>query len=146
MSAFIVNDETISAIVRGFEIYGVEYCAEGYQKPIQILIDRASMRKSIGQHLVNQNYASVNGRYSEDNKPHEFHYVEIPNINAGMIKGCIDCYNYQTCEVDIDGYDYFQSLMYYSLRNLKDKMLEKYIFDEGHEIRWGISQDDIRTC
>lgn len=39
MSAYIVNDETISAIVKGFEMYGATYNAEGYKKPISIIIN-----------------------------------------------------------------------------------------------------------
>lgn len=52
---------------------------------------------------MNQNYASVNYRYRESTEPHKFEYVDIPNINPGMILGCINCYNYQTCEADIEG-------------------------------------------
>lgn len=65
MSAYIVNNETISAIVKGFEIYGATYNAEGYEKPNQIIINITDLRNSIGQHLLNQNYASVNLWYRE---------------------------------------------------------------------------------
>ena len=57
MSAYIVNDETISAIVKEFEIYGAFYEAEGYKKPNSIIISITDLRNSIGQHLLNQNYA-----------------------------------------------------------------------------------------
>lgn len=36
MSAYIVNNETISAIVKGFEIYGATYNAEGYKNRIRL--------------------------------------------------------------------------------------------------------------
>lgn len=145
MSAYIVNDETISAIVKGFEMYGATYNAEGYKKPISIIINVTDLRNSIGQHLLNQNYASVNCRYREDEEPRKFEYVDIPNINPGMILGCIHCYNYQTCEADIEGKDYFESNLYQSLTELKEHMLERYITNDGYEIPWGITSDDIRS-
>lgn len=144
MSAYIVNDETISAIVKGFEIYGATYNAEGYKKPNSIIINMTDLRNSIGQHLLNQNYASVNCRYREDGEPRKFEYVDIPNINPGMILGCINCYDYQTCEADIEGRDYFESDLHYSLKQLEKCMLEHYIMRDGLEIPWGISRDDIR--
>lgn len=145
MSAYIVNNETISAIVKGFEIYGAIYDAEGYKKPNQIIINITDLRNSIGQHLLNQNYASVNWRYRENEEPRKFEYVDIPNINPGMILGCIHCYNYQTCEADIEGKDYFESNLYQSLCDLKELMLERYITNDGYEMPWGITSDDIRN-
>lgn len=145
MSAYIVNDETISAIVKGFEIYGAIYDAEGYRKPNSIIINITDLRNSIGQHLLNQNYASVNWRYREDEEPRKFEYVDIPNINPGMILGCIHCYNYQTCEADIEGKDYFESNLYQSLTELEECMLVRYITNDGYEVPWGITSDDIRN-
>lgn len=144
MSAYIVSDETISAIVKGFEMYDATYNAEGYKKPISIIINVTDLRNSIGQHLLNQNYASVNYRYRESTEPHKFEYVDIPNINPGMILGCIHCYNYQTCEADIEGKDYFESDLYYSLNELKEHMLKRYIERDGFDVPWGITSDDVR--
>jgi len=87
VSAYIVNDETISVIVKGFVEYDVDYTADDYRPD----------RCSIGQSLLNQNYKSVNYRYNESTKPHSFQYTNI-NINEGMLLGCIDCYEYQACE------------------------------------------------
>lgn len=145
MSAYIVNDETISAIVKGFEMYGATYDAEGYKKPISIIVNVTDLRNSIGQHLLNQNYASVNCRYREDEEPRKFKYVDIPNINPGMILGCIHCYNYQTCEADIEGKDYFESDLCQSLTELEECMLVRYITNDGYEVPWGITSDDIRN-
>lgn len=149
MSVYIVNDETISAIVKGFEIYGALYEAEGYKKPNSIIVSITDLRNSIGQHLLNQNYASVNlwyreWWYRENEEPRKFEYVDIPNINPGIILGCIRCYNYQTCEADIDGKDYYESNLYKSLCKLEELMLKRYITNDGYEIPWGITSDDIR--
>lgn len=54
-------------------------------------------------------------------------------------------YNYQTCEADIDGKDYFESNLYQSLCDLKELMLKRYITNDGYEMPWGITSDDIRS-
>lgn len=137
MSAYIVNNETISAIVKGFMTYGVEYEAEGYKKPIQVIIDLQEIRNGIGQSLLDQNYKSVNHRYNEDTKTPEYHYEDV-EINEGIVLGCIDCYTYQACETD----DYFESLLYHSLIDLKLAMLERFIQEKGYEIPWGYEIQD----
>ena len=72
MSAFIVNDETITgmlqAMSRRFNPHGVfTYYWEG--KP------HREFSSVLGQELVNENYRSVNYRYREDEEPREFNSV-----------------------------------------------------------------------
>lgn len=66
MSAYIVNDETISVIARGFVDYGVSFSSEDYDPEPQIILNRKQMCSEIGQSLLNANYKSVNARYRED--------------------------------------------------------------------------------
>ena len=132
MSAYVVNNETISAIVKGFEVFNVEYRAEDYKEPVQILINLQKIRNSIGQSLLNQNYKSVNYRYNENSKTPEFKYKDV-SINEGAILGCIDCYVYQACETS----DFFESELYNSLMKLKNAMLIKLIEEKGQNIPWG---------
>lgn len=132
MSAYIVNDKTIHAIVKGFEMYKAEYRAKGYKEPIQIIIDLQEIRNGIGQSLLNQNYKSVNFRYNENDETPIYNYEDV-EINEGILLGCIDCYIYQACETD----DFFESELYKSLVNLKNAMLEKMINAKGYEIPWG---------
>lgn len=139
MSAYIVNDETISVIVKAFEIYGVSYRSDDYNPRIQVIVDINEIRHSIGQSLVNQNYKSVNYRYSEATLSHKFEYKDVEviknhKVDTGLIVGCIDCYNYQACETK----DYFQSELYYSLQSLKTAILERYIKNDGFRIVWGL--------
>lgn len=139
MSAYVVSHETISVLVKGFEIYGVDYKAENYEKPIQIIIDINELRKGIGQSLLDQNYKSVNQRYSENELvTPEFIYKDL-NVDAGMIYGCIKCYEYQACETD----DYFESNLHYSLMRLKDAMLKRYIRNENLKIPYGYNGYDM---
>ncbi len=132
MSAYIVNNETIHAIVKGFEIYNAEYKAEGYTKPVQIIINMQELRNGIGQSLLEQNYKSVNYRYSEETKTPKYNFEDV-KVNAGIILGCIKCYCYQACETE----DFFESDLYASLNRLKEAMLERFINEKGFEIPWG---------
>lgn len=138
MSAFIVNDETIHVIVKGFEKYETLYFkfeAEGYKRPVQVIIDVEEIRNGIGQALLEQNYKSVNYRYREETETPTYKYdsSEKFNFNDGLLLGCIDCYIYQACETD----DFFESKLYKSLLKLKDAMLRKMIEAKGEEITYG---------
>lgn len=138
MSAYIVDDETISVLVKALEIYNVKYKADNYEEPKGWLIDLNEERNKIGQSLLDQNYKSVNYRYDEGTKSHKFEYKYVPilvdnKLNTGLILGCIQCYEYQACETE----DYFESKIHYSLKRLKDAMLERYIKNDGYEIAWG---------
>lgn len=132
MSAYIVSDETVSVIVKAFEIYNITH----YSSDCNEFIEKK--RQAIGQSLVDQNYRSVNYHYRENDKPHKFEFTDINLMvngkpDTGLIVGCIDCYNYQACEND----DYWQSHIYHSLRWLKDTILNQYIKQDGFEKSWG---------
>lgn len=132
MSAYIVNKETIDVIVQGFERYGLRFCAEGYEEPRSIIINKRDINNAIGQALLNQNFKSVNARYKEDSEPYDYNYTEV-EMDEGMLLGCIECYEYQACETE----DYFESLLHDSLLNLKIYMLKRFIRQAGQEIPWG---------
>lgn len=129
MSAYIVNDKTIHAIVKGFETYEVEYRAERYNEYNESLQD---IKNDIGQSLLDQNYKSVNYRYSKDEKSPIYKYEDV-EINEGILLGCIDCYIYQACETD----DFFETDLYHSLIRLKTAMLERLIKEKGQKTPWG---------
>lgn len=135
MSAYVVSHETISVLVKGFEIYGVDYKAENINNDL-------NKKKRIGQSLLDQNYASANIRYSENELNSfitpEFIYKDL-DVDAGMIYGCIQCYEYQACETD----DYFESKLHFSLTRLKDAMLKRYIRNENLRIPYGYNGYDV---
>ena len=138
MSAFIVDNKTISVLAKAFVQYGVTFQAEGYEKPIQIIVNFKELYTGIGQALLEQNYASVNYRYNDDTETPEFEYTDV-EINEGMVYGCIACYNYQACETD----DYYESDLYGSLLRLKDKLIERLLRREGMEAPYGYDGHDI---
>lgn len=132
MSTYIVSDETVSVIVKAFEVYNITH----YSSDCNEFIEKK--RQTIGQSLVNQNYRSVNYRYIDQMTPHKFEFTDINlmvngKLDTGLIVGCIDCYEYQACEND----DYFQSKIRHSLRWLKDTILNQYIKQDGFEKSWG---------
>lgn len=137
MSAYIVNNETISVIANGFVDYGVEFVASDYSPEVQVIVDLKKMYNEIGQSLLNENYRSVNHRYGEDTKPPKFEYINVDG-DEGILLGCIKCYIYQACETS----DFFESDIYNSLLRLKEAMLERFIKRSGQEIPWGYESDN----
>lgn len=134
MSCYIVNKKTIDVIVKGIEDYGIDYRAKNYKTDnCRLIVLRGSQNDAIGQSLLNQNYASVDYRYRENNKVPEYHFSDV-EYNEGMLLGCINCYLYQACETE----DFFESELYRSLRRLKEAMLEQLIEDKGQDIPWGV--------
>lgn len=132
MSAYIVDNKTIHAIVKGFRFYGAAFAAEDYENAVSVITSVKAMSNAIGQSLLNQNYKSVNCRYGENTETPKYNYEDV-KINEGILIGCIDCYEYQACETD----DYFNSDIHYSLLRLKDKIIERMIKEKGQEIPWG---------
>ena len=133
MSAYIVNNETISVIVKGFDDYSVGFMASDYSPKAQVIVDYKKQYNEIGQSLLNENYRSVNYRYGEDMKPPKFEYVAVES-NEAMLFGCIQCYIYQACETDY----FFDSDIYNSLLRLEEAMLERFIGRSGQKIPWGL--------
>ena len=123
MSAYVVSDETITAIVRG----ALKYLPTSY---------RRDDRDLLGQMLVDENYRSVNYRYDEDTKPHKFQFKNLKKFDDGILFGCMRNYNYQSCETE----DYFSSDAYYLLQNIQREMLEARLETEGLEMPWGIDE------
>lgn len=138
MSAFIVNNETISVLAKAFVDYGVTFQAEGYEKPIQIIVNFKELYTGIGQALLEQNYRSVNERYNDDTATPTFEFSDV-EIDEGMVYGCIACYDYQACETA----DYYKSDLYGSLLRLKDKLIERLLRREGMKAPYGYGSFDI---
>lgn len=137
MSCYIVNDETITVIAKGFVEYGVGFEADDYKKKIRIIVDQKAEIEEIGQSLLNQNYASVNARYRENTPTPKFEMKQV-KFNEGILLGCVNCYEYQSCETD----NFYDSKLWYSLERLKDKILRSLIARQGQEIPWGYEDID----
>ena len=132
MIAYIVSNNTINALVKGFEIYGVDLQTD-YKGIGGIMLNVCELRNAVGQKLLDQNYKSVNYRYNEDTPTPTYEYEDI-DVDPGIILGCARCYNYQACETE----DYFESDICEAINKLKMKMLDRYIANDGYEQPWGI--------
>lgn len=137
MSAYVVDNKTITCIAKAFVDYGVEF-SDGKPHTIQIIVDLNKMVQDIGQALLKANYDSVNARYGEDTECPAFEIAEIGSYNEGTVFGCIDCFEYQACEVD----DWDTSPIKASLDRLERKITERLIHKAGYEISWGYTDEE----
>lgn len=125
MSCYICDNETISVIARAF----VDY-EEVFVNNNGFLLTTS---KEIGQALLNQNYASVNFRYDEDEKAPEFNPNFKIEYNEGDVIGCIRCYSYQACETN----DWDDSNILRSLNRLMLNISARLVKRCGMKIPWG---------
>lgn len=132
MSCYVVSDNSINALVDGFERYGVSLETD-YKGYCGVLFEHDKVLNAIGQKLLDMNYASVNRRYDENTEPREYIYKSI-GTNDGDILGCINEYEYNTCEVE----DYYCTDIHVALMKIKEKMLERYINEAGYKIGYGL--------
>lgn len=146
MSAYIVNEETISILAKAFLDYGVEYKAPDYNNKGGFIVFVDTHTQAIGQSLLNQNYKSVNYRYNEETPTPRFTYqrsIDDKLADLGLIYGCIRCYEYQACETN----DYFESDIHKSLMRLKEKLLERAISRLGYDThKWGYDPRDYQKA
>lgn len=136
MSTYIVNRDTINAIVKGLEMYRVDLIVPHYETYMpDMSIDE--IRNMRGQLLIKQNYDAANARYPEkviDDIP-DYEYSDV-DINDGVLVGCINCYIYQVG----DAPDFFQSDIYFALGRIKSKILAKLIAEKGLPMPWGYEE------
>jgi hypothetical protein len=121
MSAFIVNNRTINAILQGknFGAYpgnALRYMWRGEGRSIE-----GSVQK-VGQVLVDENFRSVNFRYNEDQKPYAFRIIQDKSYTPVEVISMCDCYNYQSCEAPLwketEAYAIVNALRERAIRNL----------------------------
>ena len=129
MSAYIVSDNTISGML-------LAAAREISERPYYYWNGQAIFFKGnfteIGQKLVDENYRSINYRYSEKSKPHEYKPKHLAPLSSIEIIKLCNCYSYQTCETD----DWRQTEAWeimHTLRSMATRALPGY-----EEARWGL--------
>ena len=139
MSAYVVNDKTINVITNGFCDMDLNYRnqeKEIYKASLGGLIYPIDeIGQIIATDLLKANYNSVNYRYNENTEPHKIKFEKV-SYNLGELLGCINCFDYQTCEVP----NWEDSYIYKDLQILKDRILNKAIKQLGFEIPWGVEE------
>ena len=139
MSAYIVSNKTIDAIIYGARTWNRTTPLNG--------INVWSNPDEVGQMLLDQNYASVNYHYGEDEKAPRYHFPisdmaqfgilmldEDVTFTLGEVYGCVRCYRYQACETP----DWNENPVKWWLDSLEGE-LTSAAFQRLHEdIPWGI--------
>lgn len=129
MSAYICGSEAISLLVDGFMNYGTSFKSDGYKPKVQIIYDAETIRREIGQELLNKNYDSVNFRYNENDLPHVFRYIgneqrgKDYKYSTANLYDVINEYEIAVCMP----HKYFESDLHFSMLRLKNDMLKRYI-------------------
>jgi len=159
MSAFVVNDLTIKAIVG--------YLAEASRES-SALASNYAIRESLAKagyilnskhrtdvkacqkltdDLIAMNYASVNGRYKDSKKPHTFIYEHnaayyTRGQAAPRIIKTMQCYLYQSCEEECDQRDLYKLIS--ALR--KEIAIRHIACQAGYDsLPWGEDEEPNRV-
>jgi len=93
MSAFIVSNTQINALVRAASRMGLAYQYAGLTRRV------SGTEQETAEMLLAANYDSVNARYKEDNLPREIVYqIDAPLLPMIAIIKLANCLAYQSCE------------------------------------------------
>ena len=95
MSAYLVSDKHIQAILQATT---PQYPGDGFSYYWNG--ERHYGTNNLAQILVNENYRSVNSRYSESDKPHKFQPQNIRPYTPVEILSLLAGYEYQACETN----------------------------------------------
>ena len=105
MSAHIVNDETINAILstarslNGNESLRIFNEVDGGKSDLYDLNDNEAA-KTLGQILLDENYRSVNSRYEESEGSHQLAFKRVVPMKAVELLRLLDYWSYQSCETN----------------------------------------------
>lgn len=93
MSAFIVSNTQINALVRAASRMGLSYQYAGLTRRV------SGMEQETAEMLLAANYDSVNYRYKESELPREIVYaIDAPLLNAIKTIKLANSLDYQSCE------------------------------------------------
>lgn len=93
MSAFIVSNTQINALVRYASRLGLSYRYAGLSRRV------AGMEQETAEMLLAANYDSVNYRYKQNDLPREIIYqIDAPMLTAIKAIKLANCLDYRSCE------------------------------------------------
>lgn len=118
MSAYIVNDNTINAVL-GF---ADEYDLNAFD---------GKTKDDLGQILLDQNYCSVNYRYGEDATPERYVYNRY-TVKATDALQHLSCIEYQSCETP----DWETTLAFRLCARLRKNMVSQLLLEVGAKRAW----------
>lgn len=117
MSTYVVSDNTIRAVL-------------GYADEYDLRKFLCADKDALGQILLDENYRSVNHRYSEQAVPHKFVYGEGYAVSPAQAAQHIACIDYQSCETQ----DWETTQAFRLLARIRANVCRKMI--EGQDLRW----------
>lgn len=120
MSAFVVSDRSITGMLQAAS---PQYPGDGatyyWQSEPHYF---GGHTQEIAQKLLDENYRSVNYRYSETSEPHRWQAQMVRHLEPVEIIRLCDCYAYQACETsdwhETEAYAIMQYLKQRAIRNL----------------------------
>lgn len=126
MNIYLIDHETISTIVKGIILYGVNFELEDEPTElnswVELISDSKEYGSKIGQYLVNENNKAYNKRWGIDLAPEQYDFEDIP-VDERKI---FDSINKYICE-GIDSETYQNSKIHHCFERLKDSMLGNFI-------------------
>ena len=138
MSAHIVDDNVINSVINFIKMNNryaeVRYSHNAFIQSFEINASHRDSEKncqSVAQILLNENYKSVNARYSEKNSG-TIKYKNEKSITLAQCASNIKNIEYQSCEHN----DYYETEGYKALTSLKDSLLS--IVSELETTKWGM--------
>jgi len=97
MSAFIVQDSTINAVLswsNAHNLYRIRLGRKIYN------FDNVKDLQKLGEVLIKANYKSVNDLYNSSVSTHPYEFVFTPKISSIECLKAISCIDYQSCEFE----------------------------------------------
>ena len=128
MSAFIVNDNTINAVL-------------GFADQYDLNQFECKDFSALGQLLVDENYRSTNYRYSEDAPPHSFVYSRY-TVPATAALQHLSYIEYQLCEPE----DWETTLAFRLCARLRKNMVSQLLLELGAERVWDVPLNDVEVA
>lgn len=139
MSCYMVNKETIDAIVYGARKLGGPYLKMSDPEANWIQVAATVNPDAIGQKLWWYNLDSVCDRYSDEERDYEayvYKYDRECEYNLGEILGALRCYTYQAC--DEHTWDSPLNEVRHFCNRLKEEVRDEAMRELGYEVPWGI--------
>ena len=107
MSAWIMTNESINNIVNSIYWFkNNEFFKRQLNEKFKIDlyktedIDLNEELKKLGTLLIKLNQESINYRYNQKDKPFKFEYSSTPALNIFQFLKSVECYLYQSCEIE----------------------------------------------
>lgn len=130
MSAYVLSDEHLDAILTGFKLNLISDSISVKGK--MILLDSDKALSDVGQILKDENYRSVNARYNEKELSTQYQYKVANKYSPVELLKLCDCYDYQACKAG----DYTETLACEVIDCIRRRLIK--LLPGYDDAMWGI--------